>query len=273
MSVYKSEKPDYLFKSLSSMINQSIPPNEIVIVKDGPLTKELDEIIEELRDERFIIVTLKENVGLGRALNIGLKECSNELIARMDSDDFSVVNRCEEQLNYLNFNPHVAILGTDVIEFEDTPKYKEYLKSLPHTFEEIKKFSIKRNPVCHPSVMFRKDKVLKVGGYKDCLLFEDYYLWIRALQSGEVIENVNKPLVYMRAGIEMYARRGGVKYVWRILSFRKKAYKLGHNSLLQAVLFSLPQVFVALLSKSLRTGFYKKILRRKNNPSDIKLVR
>jgi glycosyltransferase involved in cell wall biosynthesis len=261
MSVYENEKPTFLLHSINSIQNQTVYPNEIVIVKDGPLTKELEAIIESLKDDRFKIVALKENVGLGKALNIGLGNCTNNIVARMDSDDISVSTRFEKQLKYLNQNPHVDVLGTDVIEFEDGPPYKEYVKTLPHTREEIEKYSIMRNPICHPSVMLRKDRVQEAGGYQDCLLFEDYYLWIRLLKNGSVIENLDEPLIYMRAGFDMYARRGGWIYVKRVIDFRKKAFKIKFNSISQAIISAVPQIVIAILPKALRSLFYKRILR------------
>lgn len=262
MSVYKNEKPEHLKKSIESMLGQSVKADEIVLVKDGPLTKELDKIIEEYTDNRFNIVFIEKNVGLGRALNIGLKYCKNNIVARMDSDDISIKTRCEKQLKYLIENSHVDLVGSDVLEFEENPIYREYYKKLPHSYEEIKKYSLKRNPICHPSVMFKKDMIESVGGYKHCLLFEDYYLWIRVLNSGKIIENISEPLIYMRVDNGMYHRRGGWKYIFNILEFRKKAYRIKYNSLNQAINYSIPQVLIAILPKSVRVYFYKNILRK-----------
>ena len=101
MSVYHGEKPKYLRQSIESIFAQTIPTNDFVLICDGPLTEELDLVIQEMYDAHpdvFRVIRLEVNQGLCNALNYGLVECRNELIARMDSDDVAFANRCELQL-------------------------------------------------------------------------------------------------------------------------------------------------------------------------------
>ena len=117
MTVYKNDDPEFFKLSLLSMLNQTIPSNDIVVVKDGPVTDELQSVLDELSSEypdRINQVQLENNIGLGLALNEGLKVCKNELIARMDSDDFSLPMRCEEQLKMFEEDPSLDIVGCPV---------------------------------------------------------------------------------------------------------------------------------------------------------------
>ncbi|MBP2114399.1 glycosyltransferase [Paenibacillus silagei] len=213
MSVYHKENPNYLRESILSILQQSVLPNEIIMVKDGELTIELEKVLDEFGEiEIFKTITLKHNVGLGIALSIGLKECKNELIARMDTDDISDHNRCEKQLKKFVENRNLSVVGTAVAEFIDIPSNIVAYKEVKIDNKEIKDQMKFRNPINHPSVMFRKADVLKAGGYKDWWLNEDYYLWIRMMQQGFIFQNINEPLVKMRITNETYTRRSGVKY-------------------------------------------------------------
>lgn len=100
LSVYKKEQPVYLQQSLDSLFNKSLLPNEVILVKDGPLTNELEEVIVRYTQmyPTLKVVSLLENQGLGKALNEGLKHCSYELVARMDTDDISKSDRFERQI-------------------------------------------------------------------------------------------------------------------------------------------------------------------------------
>lgn len=213
MSVYYKEKPEYLKASIDSMIKQTIKPDQIVLIKDGPLTEALDDVIREYEDNPIVdVVELKENVGLGKALNIGLEKCRNKIVARMDTDDISIPDRCEKQLLILNQNKDVSVIGTGVAEFIGDPSNIVAYKKVYKEHEDIKRQMKYRNPMNHPSVMYRKEDVILAGSYKHWFLNEDYYLWIRMLQKGYKFSNINEPLVLMRITDETYLRRGGWKY-------------------------------------------------------------
>ncbi|WP_281863141.1 glycosyltransferase [Planomicrobium okeanokoites] len=214
MSVYHKENPEFLRESLMSMLNQTKVPNEIVLVKDGPLTDELEEVLKDFKDISTLkIISLEKNVGLGKALNIGLSHCSNELIARMDTDDISYLDRCEKQIEIFNQSRNsLSVIGSAIEEFIDSPDNIVAYKTAIESHESIKKQMKYRNPIAHPSVMFKKSHVNSVGSYKDWFLNEDYYLWIRMMEKGFIFSNIDEPLVKMRINNETYLRRGGWKY-------------------------------------------------------------
>ena len=213
MSVYYKENPDYFRDSINSILGQTIKPDEFIIVKDGKLTKGLDDVLYEFHNSQIIkVITLEVNKGLGEALNIGLKSCTNELVARMDSDDLSVNNRCERQLESFKNNEKLSVVGTAVSEFIDDPSVRIAYKGVKTSDKDIKNKMKFRNPFNHPSVMFKKNDVLKAGSYQHWFLNEDWYLWIRMMQNNSIFENIDEPLLKMRTTNDTYMRRGGWKY-------------------------------------------------------------
>lgn len=263
MAVYSKEDSQYFQDSIKSILEQTASTNDFVIVCDGELTKKLDEVLDNYvkqYSEIFHIIRLKRNVGLTEALNAGLKFCKNELVARMDSDDIAVSDRCEKQIKIFN-QLDVDIVGGAVCEFFNTPGDSSIKRSPPEKHEEITSFAKQRNPFNHPCVMFKKSAVDAVGGYNSFTWFEDYDLWIRMLMQGSIGYNVQQTLLYMRSGDGLYARRGGKAYCKALLRFRLQAYRYGYINLWQFLNVSVGHCFFALLPTSLRQLFYKKYLR------------
>ncbi len=211
MSLYYKENPRYLRLALDSMKNQTVKPDEIVLVEDGPLTDELYSVVEENMDQLTVVVNEK-NLGLGEALNKGLKACSNELVARMDTDDLSELDRCEKQLSYFKAYPNTTILGGQIDEFISDPNEIIGKRVVPENDKEIKEYMKKRCPFNHMTVMFKKSDIIKAGNYQDWFWNEDYYLWIRLALKGFIFANLPDTLVHARVGADMYQRRGGDKY-------------------------------------------------------------
>lgn len=215
MSVYIKEKPEHLKQSINSMINQTVMPDEIVIVKDGPLTDELIQILNDYDTRYPGMFHYYENAinrGLGISLNNGLSICRNELIARMDTDDISMPDRCEKQLKAFRKNPNLSIISGRIDEFINTPDNIVGSRIVPSTHAENMEYLKKRCPINHVAAMFKKSAVLEAGGYIDWFWNEDYYLWIRMAEHGCIFENIQDSLVLVRVGVEMYRRRGGKKY-------------------------------------------------------------
>lgn len=210
MSLYKKENPEYLRIAIDSMLNQTVAPDEIVLVEDGPLTDDLYAVLDEY--PMLHRVKNETNLGLGLALNVGLKECRNELVARMDTDDISVPERCKLQLHFLNNNRDVSIVGGQIEEFIEETSNVVGKREVPTVDNELKEFMKKRCPFNHMSVMFRKSDVLEVGNYQDWFWNEDYYLWIRLALANKKFSNLSETLVKVRSGYDMYQRRGGLKY-------------------------------------------------------------
>ncbi|MBO5372835.1 MAG: glycosyltransferase [Lachnospiraceae bacterium] len=264
MSVYAKEKAEYFEKSIESMLEQTIPTDDFVIMCDGPLTEELDSVLEKMTDkypDLFQIVRLKTCGGLGNALKEGVIHCKNELIARMDSDDISCQDRCEKQLAVFE-KEDVVIVGGNVTEFVQDISHVRSVRRVPKTNEEIRAFAKRRNPFNHPSVMFRKSVVLAAGNYIDCKGFEDYYLWVRILNAGYKGFNILETLVYMRTDAGLYERRGNLSYAIKGLQARWKIHKTGYSSLVDFIISSGAQVVMSLIPVKLRTQVYGKFLRK-----------
>ncbi len=265
MSVYYKEKPEFLKQSIESIYNQTIPTDDFVLVCDGPLSTELEEVInitKEKMGDTLQIVRLSQNVGLGKALNIGIDYCKNELIARMDSDDISYLNRCEQQLKVFIERPEVSICSGIVEEFSESINNIEAKRVLPEKNKEIVEFAKKRNPFNHPCVMYKKSAVKSAGSYQDFYLLEDYYLWLRMIFNGCQGYNLQIPLLYMRAGVNMYKRRSGWKYVKTqvaLFKFMRRAGFINNKQYMKSVFLRSSS---SLAPNWLRKIIFKQILRK-----------
>lgn len=231
MSVCGKDNPVWLKDSIDSILKQTIPTDDFVIVCDGSLTVSLDKVLADYAKTHpcIHIFRLKNNEGLGRALAFGVKQCKNELVARMDSDDISIPERCEKQLNVFAENA-VALVGGQIIEFYEDPDEPIALRDVPNKMDEIIAFSKMRNPFNHVSVMFKKEAVLQVGNYQDMPYREDYFLWIRMIEQGYQMINVSEPLVYVRTGEEMYKRRSGSSMRKSCIAMTRYMKKSGYIS-------------------------------------------
>ena len=266
MSVYFKENPEWFDYSIQSMLNQTIKCNEFVIVADGQLTDKLNEIIKKYQTKYpkiFKIVRLKKNVGLGPALKKGVENCTNEYIARMDSDDYSFPERIEEELKIFIKHPEYDIVGCNVSEFINDINNPISDVILPEKHEDIVKFSKKRNPFRHPTVIFKKSSIIKAGNYREYYLCEDYDMWIRLIKQNCKCYNLQKKYVYMRISQDFYKRRGGIKYLKSILKFKKEQLHTGYFTKKEYLVSSIPHIIVCLLPNFLRDFIYRKLLRKK----------
>ena len=264
MSVYQKERPAYLRQSVQSIFAQTIPTNDFVLMCDGPLTEALDQVIEELQNTYggvFRVIRLETNQGLWNALNHGLRECQNELIARMDSDDIAPPYRCELQLHKFAEIPELAIVGGAIDEFEGDPSNVISHKSMPLSYEEISRYSRSRNPFNHPTVMYRKSVILDAGSYPNILLHEDYALWANLLLSGAKGCNLPETLCYMRVDSGLYARRGGLDYFRKAAKFRWHLYQIGFYSFWNFLYVTAALAVVCLVPQSVRQLAYRHFLR------------
>lgn len=215
MSVYKSDNAVFFSRALDSITeSQTVIPNEIVLVVDGPVSKEINDVIGKYTKKYgiFKVIRLKKNVGLGRALKVAIENSTYDLIARMDSDDISVPTRFEEQLRYFELNPETDVLGGDITEFIGEENNIVGKRVVPLTNDSIREFMKERCGMNHVSVMYKKEVVKQAGGYQDLFWNEDYYLWIRMWLNNAVFANTGSALVNVRVGEDMYRRRGGSKY-------------------------------------------------------------
>lgn len=265
MSVYHKEKPEYLRESMESIYNQTVPTDNFVLVCDGPLNPSLDDVIAEMQKKfgsRLYVHRLAKNGGLGNALNEGMKYCRHELIARMDSDDVSNNDRCEKEIGIFEDHPEVSIVSGVIEEFVGDISHIQSRRVVPEKQKEIIAFAKKRNPFNHPCVMYRKSAVEAAGGYQDFYLLEDYYLWIRMLQQGFIGYNLQEPLLWMRAGSDMYKRRGGWKYVQSQRNLFKYMAQTEFITGSQYRIQSMIRLIGAIVPNWLRAFLFKQILRK-----------
>lgn len=265
MSLYYKEKPEYLRECLNSLLNQTVKADEWVIVKDGPLTNELEDVLKEY-DEKYPnlikYVIFEKNQGLGLALRAGVPESSHELIARMDTDDICVPNRFERQLKEFMKDENLDICGSHIKEFDGDISNILSIREVPLKNDEIIQYQKRRSAYNHMTVMFKKSSVLKSGNYEHAPFMEDDMLWTRMILAKCRGKNIDDYLVYARTGVNMIARRGGWSYFKKYRESRKKVYKLGLASFWDYFYTIFVQFIIALISKKIRQYFFIVFLRK-----------
>lgn len=230
-SVYKNDMPEFVRIALDSMlVHQSVKPDEIVLVQDGPVPEGLSLLLSEYENKYsdvMHIIRLEKNGGLGNALKLGVENAKCDLCARMDSDDICAPDRFEKQLAYLESHPECDIVGGQITEFIDTPDNIVGKREVPCDNEAIYHYMRSRCALNHPTVMFKKKAVLDAGNYQDWFWNEDYYMWIRMMEQGCVFANLPDVLVNMRSGLDQYGRRGGKKYFDSEIGIKKLMLEKG----------------------------------------------
>ena len=266
MSIYCKEKVDYLKLSVESMLNQTASPEQIVIVKDGPLNEELDLVLASYEAEKpdlFTIVALEQNSGLAIALDTGLKHCRNELVARMDTDDISLPERCEKQLARFASNSKLAVLGTNIDEFSDSPSNIKRSRVVPSEYKDILKRIRRREPFNHPTIMFKKSEVIRCGGYGTLRRCQDFDLFSRMMNMGCYAENINESLLLFRANEDNYKRRKGKKSSEGYITVMKMNYRRGYCSWFDMLYARTAQLALAIMPTGLMKWVSNTFLRKK----------
>ena len=264
ISVYKNDNPAELKTALESVWDrQTLRPNEIVIVEDGPIPEELSGVIAAFAEKAPVRrLPQKVNRGLGAALAVGVSACTYDYIARMDSDDISCDDRFQKQIGYLREHPEVDICGSAIAEFESDPAIVSGIRSTPEKHKDIRKFLNFRNPVNHVTAFFRKKAILDAGNYQPLIGYEDYWLWARCLQKQAVFHNLGESLVQVRIGNNMHARRRGFKLIRSEIALYWGMYKIGLLSLPRSLMSIAIKAPVRLLPKNMIKIVYNKFLRR-----------
>lgn len=263
LSIYSKEHVAYARQCFESLLNQTTPANEWVIVEDGPLTEELYTLLDEYENKFPNLikrVPLKENMGLGLALREGIQHCSYELVARMDTDDIAVQNRFEKQLRVFQEHSEIDICGGQIEEFEDTPEVIVASRHVPLDDAAIKQYQKQRDAFNHVTVMFKKTAVLRAGNYQSAPLMEDTLLWCNMILAGATCMNLDETLVWVRIGKNMYERRGGWSYFLKYRQGRKMVRKTGYISWWDYVSSLAAQLVVALLPGNVRGFVFKRLL-------------
>lgn len=229
MSVYSGDQPEHLRLALTSNTEgQTLRPNQLVLVQDGPVNAELSQVIADFEEQSSLPVTvvrLEDNHGLAAALHEGLGYCVYDIVARADSDDVSAPERFAQQIP-LVAQGHFDVLGSAMHEFKDDPARPEAERKAVTGARAIRETLPKRNPMLHPTVVFRKSAVEAVGSYVEVPGAEDYWLWARMSRAGFVRGNLSQPLVSYRVATA-YTRRGGLEALRKDLQVQRRLYTGG----------------------------------------------
>ena len=268
LSLYFKEQPSFFNECFTSIWEkQTVKPTEIILVLDGPIGNELNACVQhwlQVMGSSLKIIPLAQNVGLGKALNEGLKHCSNEWVFRMDTDDICMIGRFEKQIAFIKDNPDIVLFSSQILEFNNDPSNASVLKSVPTNHNEIVKFAQKRSPFNHMTVAYKKSVIDSLGGYQHHLYMEDYNLWLRVIAAGYQVGNHPDVLLYARVGNGMHARRKGLQYIKseKQLLDLKNELKL-QNPLYANMMFLVRSVF-RLMPSTVLGKFYNLFLRKKN---------
>lgn len=253
---------------LSSTVEQSRPPAEVVLVRDGPvgqsLQQELEQITQQLEKAdaaiRVVRVDLPANVGLTAALRIGLRACSYDVVGRADADDISYPQRFARQLPLIEAGADVV--GAGMNEIGDDDHIVVARREAPVGARAIQRVSTLRNPVSHPTVVMRRSAVDRVGGYEHVPLAEDYWLWVRMLKAGAQVRNIAEPLVGYRVSGGAYQRRGGVAVFRAEMQLQSRLLGSGHLSFPQWARNVVVRGGYRFVPRSLRERAYRNMVGR-----------
>lgn len=264
MCVYGGDNAEHFARAVDSIwLKQTVTPDEIVLVVDGPVSDSLNKIICTYEQNTiFHVIRFAENQGHGNARRASVEACKHEIVALMDADDVSIPHRFETQLAYFQ-DEKADIVGGDISEFIGEEKNIIGYRQVPTADGEIKEYLKKRCPFNQMTVMFRKSVYEKAGGYMDWYCDEDYYLWLRMMQNGVIFANTGSTLVNVRVGADMYRRRGGVKYFKSEANLQK--YMLDHKIIGLGTYFinvNKRLIVQVLMPNRLRGWLFKKFARK-----------
>lgn len=266
MSVYFKDDADNLRLAIDSMLNQTVKPEQYVVVEDGKLTSELNTVIDEYENqypELFTIVKIAQNKGLANALNEGIKVCRNELVARMDADDISLPERCEKELECFELYPDLDICGCQIDEFYDDVRNIRTSRVVPTNFNDIKKFMRKRQPFNHPTVIYKKEKVIEYGGYSLLKRKEDFDLFSKMITNNCRAINLEEHLYLYRANDSNYKRRKNFENYKSALNVYVRHIKRGGCIIIDFIIICIAETIFFIMPLSFMRKISDKFLREK----------
>lgn len=266
MAVYDGDDPAFLHSAYKSVLSNSILPDEIVLVIDGPINERLTREVENFTSAVAVtLIRMEKNEGLGCALRRGVLACKYDWVARFDSDDICSPDRFEKQLRFIEENPDVDAFSAPIVEFEkELTKGPFVMRDVPRGHSAVVSYAKWRNPLNHMSVMFRKSVALEAGNYQDEPYFEDYSLWLRMILIGAHLDNMADVVVYARAGDAVQNRRGGVLYIKRELSMHRKMLRWGVISFSEMLIMLSCKSLVRILPGRFRFLIYSVFARKRN---------
>lgn len=261
MSVYHKDNPVYLREALASLVPQLPYVDEVVLVKDGRLGPPLEAAIGAFRSQLPLrAIALPENVGLARALNAGLVHCASEWILRFDADDICLPERAALQSERIRAGG-LDILGGQIEECDPATQTVTGRRLVPCEAGEIRRFLRRRNPFNHMTICYRRDFIQEIGGYPDIPLKEDYALWAKAIARGARVANLPQVLVRARAGRDMVARRGGLRYARSEITLQWYLRANGMQSTLASLLIGSMRALVFVSPLAVRQFIFRRALR------------
>lgn len=264
ISLYKKENPVWLREALESVFSQTVQPDEIVLVKDGPLTDELESVLSEFSTKYpiFNFVVNETNLGLGLALQKGVLACKNEIIARMDTDDIIPQDRFEKQLQKIEEGYDVVSCWSQL--FVGDRSNVIAVKTRPEKHEDIVRLAHRRSPVCHAAAFMRKSSVLAAGNYQHRQYYEDYDLWVRMILNGAQFYNIQEVLYDVRTTDAQLSRRGGWSYLKRELQYLREFYDMGFYTWKDLFINSNIRIAARLMPQKMRSSLFKRIWNHKS---------
>ena len=259
MAVYRGDNAVFLTRALQSVsVDQELKPDQIVIVRDGPVPTEISRVLSRAEEItggiRVDVVPLPDNVGLARALREGLKHCEHDVIARADADDICLPNRFAVQIPLMT---DLDLLGAGIAEFQTDETESGLVRRLPMTAEDIRDVLPLRDPFNHPSVVFRASAVNAAGGYDDLTKMEDYWLFARMVHAGARVANVPDILVRYRVGAGAYSRRGGLDMVRAEVQLQRAMLEAGITSPMQFARNIAVRGGYRLIPAGIKKGLYR----------------
>ncbi|MBR1392694.1 MAG: glycosyltransferase [Ruminococcus sp.] len=271
ITVYDKELPENLNDSLESMLMQSYPPTELILVCDGRLTCELNIIAKSFESEykkMLKVIRIDEHVGAAAAINEGIKECTCPFIVRMDSDDVSYPDRCLKQMKLFAERPDLDMVGTFAEVYDITEGKTVGVKHMPTSNKKIKRYARRRNPFCRQTLAFRRELAIEVGGYAELEECEDYEFAVRMLSAGAKARNIPEALVRYRVSEEDYRKRKSWKATKNFIAVRKLNRRNGSCSMLDVMIPSAVQLGLCVLPWRVTKKFYCRM--RKNGEKHTK---
>ncbi len=270
LPTYYADDPDHLRRAFASAVDeQTLKPDEVVLVRDGVVPPRLQAAIDSLAAESTIpvnVVALAHNIGLGHALDAGLAACQHEVVARMDADDVSLPERFAVQI------PLIAegfdLVGCGLLEFHEDEQDVVGRRTPPIGEEEIRRWSRFHDPFNHPTVVYRRSVVQAVGGYEDLPLMEDYWLFARMIDAGARVANVPEPLVKYRVGAGAYARRGGWQLLRSEWQLQRHFRSVGFTTRAQYARNVIVRGGYRLVPEGLRRAAYRRLIAPRGHRGD-----
>ena len=213
---YGNTLREELAEAIDSILKQSRQPEEIHLIQDGPVTDDIANLVSGYleQDQLFTHLVIAKQSGLAYALNISILHCNTNLYARMDSDDISHPRRLEKQLQYLEENPDIEMVGTWLLEFEgNINDLGNLTRKVPIEQADIYRLFHYRNPINHATIVFRRRVFAKIGIYNpDFTKAEDTELYARAFKKKIKVANLPEVLYYMRLS-DMIDRRSTKEHI------------------------------------------------------------